>query len=121
MLMDMDRIEGHLKTAESQAVVGNATAAVEALLFAHSTASGMIFNREKAIQQMKDVYSETRIQGYLTDEDRYFQLEASIGMQEWLKKLTAITLEYAMKNNLEIAPIESVLKNRQYMGEHTGE
>jgi len=119
--MDMDRIEGHLKTAESQAVVGNATGAVEALLFAHSTASGMIYDREKAIQQMKDVYSETRIQGHLTNEDQYFKWEASIGMEEWLKKITAITLEYAMKNKLEMASIESVLKNRQYMGEHTGE
>jgi hexosaminidase len=121
MLMDMDRIEGHLKTAESQAVVGNATAAVEALLFAHSTASGMIYDREKAIEQMKAVYSQTRIQGHLTDEYRYFQSEASIGMEEWLKKITAIILEYAVKNKLEIAPIESVLKNRQYMGEDTGE
>jgi hexosaminidase len=121
MFLQMSEIENHLKTAEGHAAVGNATAAVEALLFAHSAASGNIYDREKVIKQMKDVYSETRVPGHLTLEDRYFQSESSIGMEDWLEKLGKIILDYSGKNNLNIEPIQHVLQNRQYMGENTGE
>lgn len=121
IFLDINQIENHLKTAEDLAATGNAKGAVESLLFAHAVGSANIQERQKAFQQMKDVYAETRVPGYLTREERYFAWELTIKMEEWVEKIGGIILDYARKNNLEIEPIETVLKNRQYMGEHTGE
>lgn len=121
MFLNMEAIESNLQKAETQAAVGNAKGAVEALLFAHSTAASNIHDREKTIQHMKDVFAEKRVPGYLTREERYFKWELTLGIEEWRTKIATIISEYARKNNLELEPIESVMKNAQFSGEHTGD
>jgi hypothetical protein len=117
----MRQIERHLQSAETLAAAGNATGAVEALLFAHSVGSAMIPARENVIRQMKEVFAESRVPGYLTREERYFNWESAIGMEEWCQKISAITMEYARKHSMDIESIQSVLDSREYMGENTGE
>jgi hypothetical protein len=121
MFLSLNQIEENLKDAESAAAVGNAKAAVESLLFAHAKGAQTIHARENAIQNMKEVFAETRVPGYLTREDDYFKWESTLGMESWMQKMSDIILEYTRKNNLDAEPIARVLKNGQFVGEATGE
>lgn len=121
MFMSLNEIEENLKDAEASAAVGDAKAAVQSLLFAHALAAQNIRNREHVIQHMKEVFSESRVPGYLTREDQYFKWELTVGMDDWEQKMSQIILDYAKKNSLDVAPIENVLKNRQFAAEAAGE
>ena len=121
MFLSIDDMENYLQTAEKLAAIGDANGAVEALLFANGVAKNNIQEREETIILMKDVFSETRVPGYLTRENRYFGLEQTIGMENWLTSLNEIILEYAGKNKLEIKPIRNILNKSIFTGENTGE
>jgi hypothetical protein len=121
MFLSLNQMEENLKDAEAAAAVGNAKAAVESLLFAHAKGAQTVRARENAIQNMKEVFSQTRVPGYLTREDDYFKWELTLGMEDWMQKISDITLEYTKKNNLDAASIARVLKSGQFAGEATGE
>ena len=81
----------------------------------------MIYEREETINDMKGVFTETRVPGYLTLEHGYFDQEKTVGIESWLANLKEITLRYASKNKLEIKPILNILDKVMYTGENTGE
>ena len=114
-------MENYLQTAEKLAAIGDANGAVEALLFANGVAKNNIQEREETIKLTKDVFSETRVPGYLTRENRYFGLEQTIGIDNWLTSLDLIIFEYASKNKLDIIPIRNILNKSIFTGENTGE
>jgi hexosaminidase len=118
---NMYEIENNLQSAEKLAASGEAKAAVESLLFAHRIGISNIKESEETITDMKNVFSETRVPGYLTLEQKYFSLEHSIGLQQWLKQLSSIILEYATKNDLSVQPIKEILDNASFSGEAAGE
>ena len=110
LFINMEDMESNLKSAERMAAVGDATGAVEALLSAHSIAMNNIQESQETVNDMKTVFSETRVPGYLTTENRYFGQEQTIELDKWLTSLTEITLEYARKNGLDIKSIEKILR-----------
>jgi len=107
--LGLENMEDNLIEAERSAAVGNATGAVSALLSAHRIANENIREYQGTIDDMKNVFSETRVPGYLTDENRYFEREQTLELGKWLTSLTEILLEYARKNGLEIIPIQKLL------------
>lgn len=121
LFISMDDMENHLQAAEKMAQLGNAKGAVEALLFAIGVAKNNIQEREVTFNQMKDVFAETRVPGYLTREERYFEQEPTIGIDKWITSLNEIILEYAGKHELDIEPIQNILNKGIFTGEHTGE
>jgi len=121
LLLSMAEIEKKLQTAEQKAAIGDANGAVQALLFANGLAKNNIYEREETIDDMKAVFSETRVPGYLTVESRYFGQEKTIGIDSWVVKLKEITLHYASKNKLDIMPLQNILDKVIYTGENTGE
>lgn len=59
---------------------------------------------------MKSVFAETRVNGYLTNEDLYFATEQKTGIDsDWLAALTGIILDYAMKYELDLKAIQNIL------------
>ena len=114
-------MENHLQSAEKLAAVGDAKAAVEALLFANGVAKNNIAEREETFADMKKVFAETRVPGHLTLEDRYFGQEQTIGIDKWLSRLGEITIEYATKHKLDVKPIRNILNKGIYTEENTGE
>lgn len=121
LFLSMDEIEKNLQTAEKKAATGDANGAVEALLFANGIGKNNIYEREETIKDMQAVFSETRVPGYLTLEHRYFLQEQTIGMDGWVANLKEIILQYALKNKLDIKPIQNILNKGIYTGENTGE
>jgi len=109
LFINLENMENNLKEAERSAAVGDATGAVEALLSANSVAKDNIRESRGTINDMKAVFSETRVPGYLTNENRYFEQEQTIELDKWLTSLREIILEYARKNGLDIEPIQKVL------------
>ena len=116
-----NQLEDYLKTAQKLAAIGDANGAVEALLFANGVGKNNIQEREETIKLMKEVFAETRVPGFLTLENRYFGLEQTIGIDNWLTSLDEIILEYVGKNKLDIKPIRNILNKGIYTGENTGE
>jgi hexosaminidase len=121
LFISMNEMENHLQSAEKLAAVGDAKAAVEALLFANGVAKNNIAEREETVADMKKVFSETRVPGHLTLEHRYFEQEQTIGIDKWLTRLGEITVEYATKHKLDVKPIQNILNKGLYTGENTGE
>jgi hypothetical protein len=70
---------------------------------------------------MKVVFSETRVPGYLTLENRYFRQEETIGIDNWITGLDRIILQYAQKHSLDTKAIQNILNKGIYTGENTGE
>lgn len=118
---NVNEIENNLQSAEKYAASGDANAAVEALLFAYRIGSNNEKESQMAISNMKSVFSQTRVNGYLTLEKKYFGLEESIGIQKWLLQLKSIILEYSSKNDLSLEPIKEILDNASFSGEAAGE
>ena len=121
LFLSMDEIEKNLQTAEKKAAIVDANGAVEALLFASGIAKNNIYEREETINDMKAVFSETRVPGYLTLEDRYFYQEQTVGVDGWVANLKEIILQYASKNKIDIKPIQNIFNKGSYTGENTGE
>jgi hexosaminidase len=121
LFQNFNDLENNLQTAESQAALGNAKGAVEALLFADGIAKNIIQSSKTTFDNMKKVFAETRVPGYLTREERYFGQYDTIGMEDYIKNLKKITLDYAKKHNMDIEPIETILNQSPFSGEHTGE
>jgi hypothetical protein len=109
LFINLENMENNLKAAERSAVVGDAQGAVEALLSAHSVAKKNIYESQKTVNDMKAVFAETRVPGYLTIENRYFEQEQTIKLDKWLTSLDEITLEYARKNGMDIKIIQDLL------------
>ena len=78
-------------------------------------------NPKQVIDDMKNVFSETRVPGYLTLEQKYFDQEQQIGLEDWLHQLKQITVDYARKNDIDIQPIEDVLNKASFSGDAAGE
>ena len=121
LFISMNDMENNLQAAEEKAAVGDANGAVEALLFAIRVGKNNINEREKAFNNMKDVFAETRVPGHLTREERYFGREPKIGIDNWVSNLSEILLEYARKHELEIEPIQNILNKSSFAGEAMGE
>ena len=121
LFLSMDEMEKNLETAERKAATGDANGAVEALLFASGIGKNNIYEREETIKDMKAVFAETRVPGYLTLENRYFCQEQTIGIDAWIDSLKKVILQYASKNKLNIQPIQNILDKGIYTGENTGE
>jgi len=85
LFIQMDDMENNLQTAEQKAAVGDAKSAVEALLFAIRVGKNNIYEREKVFNNMKAVFAETRVPGYLTREERYFGQEPIIIFKHYIK------------------------------------
>lgn len=121
LFLSIDQLEKKLQVAENKAATGDANGAVEALLFANGIGKNNIYEREETVTDMKAVFAETRVPGYLTLERRYFDQEETIGIDSWIANLKEITLKYASKNKLDITPIRHILDKGIYTGENTGE
>lgn len=109
LFTNLENMENNLKAAERSAAVGDASGAVEALLSAHNVAKNNIYESQKTVDDMKAVFSETRVSGYLTDENRYFGQEQTLELDKWLTSLSEITLEYARKNGMDVKTIQNLL------------
>jgi hypothetical protein len=114
LFISMDDMENNLQTAEKLAAIGDANGAVEALLSAYGVGKNNIKEREETFNNMKVVFAETRVPGYLTREKSYFGQEQTIGIDKWLTSLSDIILEYARKNKLDINPIQNLLTKDIY-------
>jgi hypothetical protein len=121
LFLSMQDIEKNLQIAEDKAATGDANSAVEALFFAAAIGKSNIYEREETINDMKVVFSETRVPGYLTLENRYFRQEETIGIDNWITGLDRIILQYAQKHSLDTKAIQNILNKGIYTGENTGE
>lgn len=86
---------------------------VEHLIEAYQIAGEVTKEREKVFQYLKDVFSVSRVPGYLT-RDRYFKREKSIQLEGWMEEMRQILVEYAKKHDLSIEDIRNILKTRKY-------
>lgn len=97
LFLSINELEKKLQEAEKKAATRDANGAVEALLFANGIGKNNIYEREETITNMKAVFAETRVPGFLTLEHRYFDQEKTIGIDSWIANFKEITLQDASK------------------------